>query len=91
MARRQNEMTSEFSARPDYIAFGSEQHRALLGLDDELLRAKERAAKEKQLAMMPAPSAPAHKRPVTEQNYMPTTRYEYGDEVVDGWTRIGPV
>jgi len=72
--------------RPDYIAFGSAEHRALLGLTDPDITPERKAQLEKQLV---EPKASAKKLPVTREHYAPDTRFGPGDEIIDGWTRRG--
>lgn len=69
--------------RPDYIARGSDQHKALLGLSGNMrMSADEQAAREEALAATkPEPSAGPEKLPVNRQNY------DRDEVVFDGWAR----
>jgi hypothetical protein len=77
--------TKQAEKAPGFVEFGGEAHSALLGLGNENLRPRDRAAREKALTTKPAPTS--RKVPVTEDNYLPSTRYDPGDEIIDGWVR----
>jgi len=75
--------------QPNLPAFGSQEHRTLLGLDDPELTPERRAQLEKALATKPESQVdPEIKVQVTRYNYAATTKYGPGDEIVDGWTMI---
>lgn len=71
-----------------YVEFGSDAHRALLGIDRE----KDPDAKANLEAALNAkpPKEPVSKQlPITRENYRPRTRRHDGDEIIDGWRRKG--
>lgn len=83
-----------------YIAHGSKEHAAFLGLGTEELSdeavktdpvaARERARLERQLKTKPSPASTLERKlPVMRENYAPTDRDGRGDEIIDGWTRKG--
>jgi hypothetical protein len=75
--------------QPNLPAFGSQEHRALLNLDDPELTPERRGQLEKALAAKPVSQVdPEQKMPVTRDNYVPSTKFGPGDEVVDGWTMV---
>lgn len=71
-----------------YVEFGSDAHRALLGIDRE--KDPEQRAKLEEALNAKPPKEPVSKQPaITRENYRPRTRREDGDEIFDGWRRVG--
>ena len=71
-----------------FVEPGSDAHRALLGIDRE----KDPDAKANLEAALNAkpPKEPISKQPaINRKNYRPRTRREDGDEIFDGWRRVG--
>jgi len=81
-------VTNKAGQRPDYVAFGSAEHAALLGLAERPDDAS-KAATVAQLQATPVVQ-PNAKQPVTPANYRPTTRTHTGDPLPGGFTRRGP-
>jgi hypothetical protein len=92
MAPRRGTRSTEIdpTQRPGYIAFGSPEHRAILGVDAPGLKPDRKAELEAQLKSVPTVSVdPERKVPITRDNFVATTRSGMGDEIIDGWTRKG--
>ena len=70
-----------------YVEFGSDAHRALLGIDREK-DPEARAKLEEALNAVP-PKVVSRTKPINRQNYRGRTRRESGDNIIDGWRRKG--
>jgi len=83
MAKKRNVELNP-TKRPDYIAFGSTAHKAMLGLvEGVIMTPEQRQGMEEALETKPKPyEGPLAKEPVTRENY------ERGDVVRDGWVRM---
>ena len=81
MAKRRIE--TDPTKRPDYVARGSEAHKALLEMVDGAMTEEEAAdRREKALKAKPVPSASDERKlPVTRDNY------ERFEPIIDGWAR----
>ena len=71
-----------------YVEFGSDTHKALLGIDREK-DPEARAKLEEALNAVPAKEPLSRTKPINRQNYRARTRRERGDEIFDGWHRVG--
>lgn len=80
MAKRKVDLDPKH--RPDYVAYGSEAHKALLGLVDGTIFAEgEQEKREAALAAKPKPGCKPEKVMIGRNTYEP---YE---EIMDGWFR----
>jgi hypothetical protein len=72
--------------KTSYIAFGSEEHKAMLGLAAGVVKDPQLEANLMEaLKAIPTPSS--DKLPITPEYYRSTTRYEPGDEIFMGFAR----
>lgn len=69
---------------PGYIEYGSDEHKAMIGLV-KTQDPEERAKLEEQLKVKP--EVVSKRRPIAEA--LPQTRNERGDDIIDGWRRRG--
>ena len=69
------------------VEYGSDAHRALLGIDRE--KDPEAKARLEEALNAGPPPVVSKKKPITKRNYRPRTRHERGDEIIDGWRRVG--
>jgi len=71
--------------RPDYVAHGSAEHAALLGLVEGMVTGEDTKAAMEEALAYGAPrleDAPVtRKKPVTAENY------RRGEQIIDGWSR----
>jgi len=71
-----------------YVEPGSDAHRALLGIDRES-DPEARAKLEEALNAKPPTEPASRTKPINRQNYRGRTRRERGDDIFDGWHRVG--
>ncbi len=71
---------------PSFIAHGSKQHRANLGVDQA--KDPERKA-ELEAALAAKPTVISKRKPITRRNYRAQTKHQPGDNIFQGWTRQG--
>jgi len=70
-----------------YVEFGSDAHRALLGIDRE--KDPEARAKLEEALNATPPKVVSKTKPINRQNYRARTRRQEGDVIIDGWRRVG--
>ena len=84
MAEKDTRLTREDLG---YVEFGSDAHRALLGIDGEK-DPEARAKLDEALNAVP-PKIVSKTKPINRQNYRGQTRRNDGDNIIDGWRRKG--
>ena len=70
-----------------YVEFGSDAHRALLGIDRE--KDPEARAKLEEALNATPPKVVSKTKPINRENFRPRTRRNDGDVIIDGWRREG--
>jgi hypothetical protein len=73
---------------PGYVAFGSAEHAALLGISSIGPNSEQRK-QELETQLNTVPIVVSKKRPITREEYAASNRGNQGDEIIDGWTRQG--